>query len=100
MKHLKTVSLGIALTLMGFPAAFSAEEAEGENYIEEIVVTSERGEVNVLDRAMTVTGFNSVMIEKLGVQNSDDLEVLVPGLQKGRLRRTKGVAADVEPGLA
>ena len=94
MKHLKIVSLGIALTLTGFPAAFSAEEAEGENYIEEIVVTSERGEVNVLDRAMTVTGFNSVMIEKLGVQNSDDLEVLVPGLQKGNRTQGAGKSED------
>ena len=94
MKHLKIFSLGIALTLTGFPAAFSAEEAEGENYIEEIVVTSERGEVNVLDRAMTVTGFNSVMIEKLGVQNSDDLEVLVPGLQKGNRTQGAGKSED------
>ena len=53
---IQSVLLGSAMTLTGVPAAFSAEEAEGENYIEEIVVTSERGEVNVLDRAMTVTG--------------------------------------------
>ena len=32
---------------------------------------------------MTVTGFNAGMIEQLGIQNTDDLEVLVPGLQVG-----------------
>lgn len=32
---------------------------------------------------MTVTGFNAAMIEELGIQNTDDLEVLVPGLQVG-----------------
>ena len=79
----------MALSFTGFPAVLSADETEEESvYIEEIIVTSERGESNVLDRAMTVTGFNQVIIEKLGVQNADDLEVLVPGLQKGN--RTQG----------
>ena len=32
---------------------------------------------------MTVTGFNAGLIEQLGIQNTDDLEVLVPGLQVG-----------------
>ena len=63
----------------------SEDEAEqdGGGYIEEIVVTGERGEQRSLDRAMTVTGFNAGMIEQLGIQNTDDLEVLVPGLQVG-----------------
>ena len=63
----------------------SEDEADqdGGGYIEEIVVTGERGEQRSLDRAMTVTGFNAGMIEQLGIQNTDDLEVLVPGLQVG-----------------
>lgn len=66
-----------------------SQDSEGEadqhggGYIEEIVVTGERGEQRSLDRAMTVTGFNAGMIEQLGIQNTDDLEVLVPGLQVG-----------------
>lgn len=76
--------LGLALTLTGFPPALSAEEAEDEEkYIEEVIVVAERGEINVMDRAMTVTGFNAQLIDKLGIQNTDDLEVLVPGLQVG-----------------
>ena len=58
-------------------------DQDGGGYIEEIVVTGERGEQRSLDRAMTVTGFNASMIEELGIQNTDDLEVLVPGLQVG-----------------
>ncbi len=58
-------------------------DQDGGGYIEEIVVTGERGEQRSLDRAMTVTGFNAGMIEALGIQNTDDLEVLVPGLQVG-----------------
>ena len=76
--------LGLALTLTGFPPALSAEEAEDEEkYIEEVIIVAERGVINVMDRAMTVTGFNAQLIDKLGIQNTDDLEVLVPGLQVG-----------------
>ena len=93
VKLTSTASLGMALVLFGLPA-YSADGADADaqdddtEYIEEILVTGERGETNVLDRAMTVTGFNDLIIERLGVQNADDLEVLVPGLQKGN--RTQG----------
>ena len=96
-----TASLGLALALIGMPA-YSADETDadteddggGSSYIEEIVVTGERGETNVLDRAMTVTGFSPQMIEKLGIQNADDLEVLVPGLQKGNRSQGAGKNED------
>ncbi|MCY3622545.1 MAG: TonB-dependent receptor [Gammaproteobacteria bacterium] len=94
-----TASLGFALALVGLPAysqdeAESDAEEEGGGYIEEVVVTGERGETNVLDRAMTVTGFNVELIEKLGMQNADDLEVLVPGLQKGNRSQGAGKNED------
>ena len=84
------IASGMTLALAG-PWALGAEEAESDadeaeettGYIEEIVVEGERGEQRTLDRAMTVTGFNAGMIEELGIQNTDDLEVLVPGLQVG-----------------
>ena len=94
-KLISILPLGMALSFTGFPAALSADETEEESvYIEEIIVTSERGESNVLDRAMTVTGFNQVIIEKLGIQNADDLEVLVPGLQKGNRTQGAGKSED------
>ena len=82
------IASGLTLALAG-PWAFGQEEADSEDeqdgggYIEEIVVEGERGETRTLDRAMTVTGFNAGMIEEFGIQNTDDLEVLVPGLQVG-----------------
>ena len=63
--------MGLALALISLPA-YSADETEsdaedeGGGYIEEVVVTGERGETNVLDRAMTVTGFNVELIQKPG----------------------------------
>ena len=69
-------------------------DSGGDRYIETVIVTGERGEVNVLDRPMTVTGFNAEMIEQLGIQNTDDLEVLVPGLQVGNRSQGAGKNED------
>ncbi len=82
--------LGSALTLTGYTAISSAQESEEDEskYIEEIIVTGERGEIRTIDRAMTVTGFNANLIQKLGIQNTNDMEVLVPGMQIGN--RTQG----------
>lgn len=101
VKLTSTASLGMALVLFGLPA-YSADDTDADadaqdddtEYIEEILVTGERGETNVLDRAMTVTGFNDLIIERLGVQNADDLEVLVPGLQKGNRSQGAGKNED------
>jgi len=90
------VLVGSGLVLVGLPAVYGQEDEEekaeqeelGTFVLEEVVVTSERGETMVLDRAMTVTGFNEQMVEQLGIQNEGDLEVLVPGLQVGN--RTQG----------
>ena len=71
-------SLGLALILIA-PAAYSADE--DESYIEEIIVTAEKREENVLDVPVTMSAFSSQMIEELGMTNHDDLEQLVPGLQ-------------------
>ena len=54
---------------------------EDEPYIEEIIVTAEKREENVLDVPVTMSAFSSQMIEELGMTNHDDLEQLVPGLQ-------------------
>ena len=79
-------SLGLALALMGLPAhsADDAEDDAGEEaktYIEEVIVTAEKREENLLDVPVTMTAFSGQMIEELGMTNQDDLEQLVPGLQ-------------------
>ncbi len=74
------ISLGIAFTLSGSPVAYAADGAR-ESYIEEVIVTAEKREENVLDVPLTMSAFSSQMIEELGLTNQDDLEQLVPGLQ-------------------
>ena len=72
------------LVLLGTFAGFSwSDEDEGSEYFEEVIVTAERKEENVLDTPMTLTAFSSSMLEQLGIQDRDKLQNLVPGLQFG-----------------
>ncbi|HAK50654.1 MAG TPA: hypothetical protein DCM54_01940 [Gammaproteobacteria bacterium] len=78
------------LGVMGLSVAFVSpvnaqddEKSEASPYIEEITVTAEKREENIMDVPLTVSAFNEGMIEELGMTNSRDLENLVPGLQIG-----------------
>jgi len=73
------VSCAMALTLI-VPAVFAAEDT---NYFEEIIVTAERTATNVMDTPMTVTAFTEDRLKRLGIQDRDKLQALVPGLQFG-----------------
>ena len=77
--------LALVLVIGATPwtAVTAQEDDEDSIYIEEILVTGERGDINSLDRSMTVTGFNEAMIDELGINNNNDLEILTPGLQIG-----------------
>ena len=69
-------------TLFAIPVAYAAESND-DRYIEEIVVTAEKREENILKVPLTVSAFNDEMIEELGMTNNKDIEQLVPGLQFG-----------------
>ena len=58
-------------------------EDKKSGYIEEITVRGVAGDVNSLEHSMTVTGFNESMIDELGINNNNDLEMMTPGLQIG-----------------
>ena len=97
---IKRFGVAMVAALMCAPAAVAEDETseqdepDEDKYVERSVVTGERGDVNVLDRPMTITGFNAAMIEQLGMQNADDLEVLVPGLQVGNRSQGGGKNED------
>lgn len=76
-----TVGAGGASTAL----AASVEPTEASSpIIEEITVTAEKREENVLDVPLTMTALSSQMIEELGLTNALDLEQMVPGLQIGQ----------------
>jgi outer membrane receptor protein involved in Fe transport len=78
--------LGVtAAGLLAFATAYAEddESKRGSEFFEEVVVTAERVEANILDTAMTITAFDSDMLQQLGLQDRDKLQNLVPGLQFG-----------------
>ena len=67
MTNVRVLHAGALLAFFAVAAGAQPTDAEdaddadegGGKYIETVIVTGERGEVNVLDRPMTVTGFNA-----------------------------------------
>ena len=74
------VTLAAVAVATSAPSVTAAEE---ETYIEEIIVTAEKREENILEVPLTMSAFNDQLIEELGMTNALDLEQLVPGLQFG-----------------
>ncbi|NCF45218.1 MAG: TonB-dependent receptor plug domain-containing protein, partial [Proteobacteria bacterium] len=78
--------LGVtAAGLLAVSTAYAEDDAseKGSEFFEEVVVTAERVEANILDTPMTITAFDSDMLQQLGLQDRDKLQNLVPGLQFG-----------------
>ena len=84
MQRKKSVVPVVAATLL-MPATlvYSASDEADKPYIEEIVVTAERRDENILTVPTSITAFDAQLIEDLGMTNRDDLEQLVPSLQFG-----------------
>ena len=84
---------GLAMTvsaayfvLGAIPAVGEAESEDREQdgfVLEEVIVTADRKEQSLLDIPVSVTAFDSGMIEDYQITNNKDLEVRVPGLQFG-----------------
>ena len=64
----------IALSLSILPISlFSDEEDTDRSGIEEITVTAEKRTSTVSDTSMSITAFDSSLIEDLGMQGANDL---------------------------
>ena len=56
--------------------AFSADENKGG--IEEVIVTAERQASSIQDTALSITAFDSTLIEALNLRNQEDLQNYIP----------------------
>ena len=66
---------------LSLPTIASAQEANEESVLEEIVVTAQkRGEERVIDVPISITVVNEEAIKTLGIQDLEDLGLVVPGL--------------------
>ena len=79
--------LALSLVLAAAPASAQADagddRAPPRTFHEEVIVTAEKVEENILDVPMTITAFDSKALEELVLQDKTDLQSLVPGLQFG-----------------
>lgn len=83
---LATITFGTCFVVTSSPT-FGEEESEEEDQdgfmLEEVIVTAERKEQSLLDVPVSITAFDSDMLEDYQITNNKDLEVRVPGLQFG-----------------
>ena len=92
IKLFNSGAAALAVALAASPCLAADEATDEESYIEEIIVTAEKREENILDVPLTMSAFSGQMIEELGMTNSADLEQLVPGLQVGDHQSGSGLA--------
>ena len=79
IKSFGRIATALAAALVASPCL--AADGAAAPFIEEVIVTAEKREENLLDVPVTMTAFSAQMIEELGMTNQDDLEQMVPGLQ-------------------
>jgi outer membrane receptor protein involved in Fe transport len=72
---MKKLIFFISFTLTAF-FAFSADENKGG--IEEVIVTAERQASSIQDTALSITAFDSTLIEALNLRNQEDLQNYIP----------------------
>ena len=75
----QSASQSVNVTASGATASFEIRPA----YHATVMVTAERVEENVMEVPMTITAFDSGILEELVIQERTDLQNLVPGLQFG-----------------
>ena len=90
IKLFNRVAAALAAALVAVPTAAQTAEEPVTRITEEIIVTAERREENILKVPMSMTALNDTKIEELGIQNFMDLEQLVPGLQFGDVNEQQG----------
>ena len=67
----------IVLSLFSIPV-FSADDDESAGGIEEVIVTAERRAASIQDTAISITAFDSSLIEGLNLRNQEDLQNYIP----------------------
>ena len=73
----------VALTLLGANTVYAQDESEEKtrSIIEEVVVTAEKREESEMTVPLAITAFDSFKIEKLKIENVNDLALMTPGLE-------------------
>ena len=82
---LTTAMLALSILPAGVGGAWASEASTQEAFtgdkLEEIIVTAQKREQNLQDVGASVTAFDAVSLQRLGLHNVTDLTEQVPGLQ-------------------
>jgi len=81
VKVAKTLSLSICLTLIPGFGVMHVNAAEGENILEEVIVTATKREKSVQDIPISVGVVTGEFINAFDVRDMSDVQNFVPGLQ-------------------
>jgi iron complex outermembrane receptor protein len=96
----------IAISISILPFALSSDEEVDRGGIEEITVTAEKRTSTVSDTSMSITAFDSSLIEDLGMQGANDLMDQLPATTRDAYDvRIRGVGRNFralggDPGVA
>ncbi|MDA0791150.1 MAG: TonB-dependent receptor [Proteobacteria bacterium] len=93
----KAARAALAVSVLFASTSLVAAPADGNDgkegkWIEEVIVTAEKRDENILKVPLSMSAFSERMIEELGMTNDQDLEQLVPGLQFGYDSEGSGIS--------
>lgn len=104
--HYLVLSTFVAFSPLGFSADEDEDETARSSGIEEITVTAEKRTSTVSDTSMSITAFDSSLLEDLGMQGPDDLMDQLPATTRDAYDvRIRGVGRNFralggDPGVA
>ena len=104
--HYVVLSAFVAFSPFGFAADEDEDEDTRSSGIEEITVTAEKRTSTVSDTSMSITAFDSSLLEDLGLQGPDDLMDQLPATTRDAYDvRIRGVGRNFralggDPGVA
>lgn len=71
----------VACLLLLCQSPASGQSAEPEGFIEEIVVTARKRDERLLDAPLAITAYTADTLEKLGLQDIEDVSLITTGMQ-------------------
>jgi len=76
------IAAAMVLTIaLSGTAGAQEESADRRSIIEEVIVTAEKREESEMTVPLAVTAFDALKIEKLKIENVNDLALMTPGLE-------------------
>ena len=80
------------LASTGAIASAAEEEAEDENrYIEEVVVTASKREVNLQDSSLAITAYTGEQLDSRGIREVTDIAAAIPGVDMSESVPTESI---------